>query len=228
MKPTGRQKGVLQAAGSSRFLHSRGVEIPKIKSFMRSRLFALVLLFCVSPAIHAVELKISAQALEHTLKTQLFNGPDGRYYIKGDIHSACYVYADSPKVSFSGDRIFVHVHTSARLGTHIRGACIGIGLSPESDVSLLPDAEGETIGFRDARIERVSESRELNFMLMPFLSHKIPSSMKVNAADLLRKVLAQSLQSTGYDLKLDRLKIHSMQVQGDALVVDLDGDLSVN
>jgi hypothetical protein len=195
---------------------------------MNSVKFAFCLLFLGTSVAHAVELKISAQALEHTLKTQLFNGPNGRYYIKGDINSACYVYADSPKVSFSGDRIFVHVHTSAKMGTHFRGACIGIGLSPDADVSLLPDAEGETIGFRDARIEHLSESRELNFLLMPFLSRKVPTSMKVNAADLLRKVLAQSLQSTGYDLKLDRLKIHSMQVQGNALVVDVDGDLSVN
>lgn len=185
-------------------------------------------LLTLSPVAHAVELKISAQALEHTLKAQLFNTPDGRYYIKGNANSACHVYAESPKVSFSGDRIFVHVHTSAKLGTHVYGACIGIGLSPDADVSLLPDAEGETIGFRDARIEHLSESRELNFVLMPFLSRKVPSSMTMNAATLLRQVLAQSLQSTGYDLKLDRLKIHSMQVEDNALVVDVDGDLSVN
>jgi hypothetical protein len=186
------------------------------------------LLLAASSAAHAVELKISAQALEHTLKTQLFNGPDGRYYIKGNTGSACYVYAEAPRVSFSADRIVVHVHTSAKLGTHFRGACLGVGLSPDADVSLLPDAEGETIGFRDARIEHLSESRELNFVLMPFMSHRVPSSLKVDAATLLRQVLAQSLQSTGYDLKLDRLKIHSMQVEGDALVVDVDGDLSVN
>jgi len=196
---------------------------------MKRLLFALVLpLLMTSPAARAVDLKITAQALEHTLKTQLFNTPDGRYYIKGDANAACHVYAESPKVSFSGDRILVHVHTSAKLGTHIHGACLGIGLAPDADVSLLPDAEGETIGFRDARIENMSESRELNFVLMPFLSRKVPSSMKVNAATLLRQVLAQSLQSTGYDLKLDQLKIHSMQVQDNALVVDVDGDLSVN
>ncbi|HYK37338.1 hypothetical protein [Alloacidobacterium sp.] len=189
--------------------------------------FCLILL-ALPPAAHAVELKISAQALEHTLKSQLFNTPDGRYYIKGNANSACHVYAESPKVSFSGDRIFVHVHTNAKLGTHLRGTCIGIGLSPDADVSLLPDAEGETIGFRDARIEHLSESGELNFVLMPFLSRKVPSSMTVNAATLLRQVLAQSRQSTGYDLKLDRLKIHSMQVEDNALVVDVDRDLSVN
>jgi hypothetical protein len=196
---------------------------------MRRSFFVLacVLILTALP-VPAVELKISAQALEHTLKAQLFAGPDGRYYIKGDANSACYVYADSPKVSFSGDRIFVHVHTSAKLGTHFRHSCVGVGLSPDADVSLLPDAEGETIGFRDARIENLSESRELNFVLMPFLSRKVPSSMKVNAATLLRQVLAQSLTSTGYDLKLDRLKIHSMTIENNALVVDVDGDMSVN
>ena len=195
---------------------------------MRRIILFWLALLTAAPAAHAIELKISAQALEHTLKVQLFTGPNGRYYIKGDANSPCYVYAESPKVSFSGDRIFVHVHTSAKLGTRFRSSCIGLGLSPDADVSLLPDAEGETIGFRDARIENLSESRELNFVLMPFLSRKVPSSMKVNAATLLRQVLAQSLASTGYDLKLDRLKIHSMQVQGDALVVDVDGDVSVN
>ena len=30
-----------------------------------------------------VELTVSRDALERTLKQQLFNGPDGRYYLKG-------------------------------------------------------------------------------------------------------------------------------------------------
>ncbi len=52
--------------------------------------------------------------------------------------------------------------------------------------------------------------------------------MKVNAAELLRELLTASSQTTGYELKLDELKIHSMQVQGDALVVDFDGKLNVH
>ena len=51
--------------------------------------------------------------------------------------------------------------------------------------------------------------------------------MKVNAADLLRKALEGSTATSGYKVTLDRLKIHSVQIQGDALVVDADGDLSV-
>jgi hypothetical protein len=180
-----------------------------------------------SSVTNAVELKVSSHALERTLKAQLFSGENGRYYIKGDARSACFVYADNPSVSFANDRIVVHVHTSARLGTHIGGSCLGVGLAPKVEVSLVPVAEGETIGFQDARIDRASESRELNFILLPFLSHKVPATLKVNAAEILRQLLAHSTESTGYDLTLDHLKIHSMQVQDNSLVIDVDGSLSV-
>jgi len=176
----------------------------------------------------AVEVKVSAQALERTLRAQLFSGPDGRYYMRGDATSACYVYAESPHVSFKDDRVVVHVHTKAKLGTALHGACLGISLTTDADVSLIPEAEGESLGFRDARIERLSESKELNFLLEPFLSHKLPSQMKMNAADLMRKVLSQSVTATGYALTLDSLKLHSMLVDHNALVLYVDADMSVD
>jgi hypothetical protein len=101
-------------------------------------------------------------------------------------------------------------------------------LTTDADVSLIPDAQGESVGFRDARIERLSESKELNFLLEPFLSHKLPSEMKVNAADLMRKVLTQSVATTGYALTLNSLKLHSMQVDHNTLVLDVDADMSVD
>ena len=51
--------------------------------------------------------------------------------------------------------------------------------------------------------------------------------MKVNAAELLRKALQGSAAASGYAVTLDRLKIHSVQISGDDLIVDADGDLSV-
>jgi hypothetical protein len=178
-------------------------------------------------AAKAVELKVSRAALDRTLRQQLFSGPEGRYYLKGDAKSACSVYADQPELTFAQDRIVVKVKTHARLGTAVAGKCLGIGLEPAAEVSMVPDAEGETIGFRDARVERISDSKELNFLLTPFLAHEIPSSMKVNAADVLRKALEGSTLTTGYKLSLDRLKIHSMVIEGDWLIVDVDGDMSV-
>jgi hypothetical protein len=188
----------------------------------------LVLAFLHTESANALEVKVSADALERTLKAQLFSGPEGRYYIRGDAHSACYVYAESPHVIFKDDRVVVHVHTHSKLGTGLRTTCLGVGLTTDADVSLLPEAEGESIGFRNARIDHLSQSRELNFFLVPFLSRKLPSEMKVNAADLMGKLLSQSVSATGYSLKLDSLKLHSMLVDGGSLVVDVDANLSVH
>lgn len=176
---------------------------------------------------HAVQLKVSRAAIERTLERQLFTGPNGRYYLKGSPVTPCSIYVDNPRMTFTADRILVQVKTHARIGTAVHGVCIGISLSPLSQVSVAPAGEGETIGFQDARVERASDQKELNFLLMPFLSHQIPGSMTVNAADLLRKALADSAATSGYKVSLDRLKIHSVQIEGDNIVVDVDGDLSV-
>lgn len=186
-----------------------------------------LLVWCVLPC-SAAELKVSREALERTLKEQLFNGPNGRYYLRGTAQTPCSIYAEDPKLTFVQERILVQVKAHARIGRAVRGACIGIALAPTSEVSVAPDGEGETLGFRDARLERISQQRELNFVLAPFLSRQIPSSMKVNAAELLRRALAGSTATSGYKVTLDRLKIHSIQIQGDSIVVDVDGDLSVN
>jgi hypothetical protein len=175
----------------------------------------------------AVELKVSREALERTLKQQLFGSADGRYYLKGSAQSACFVYAEDPKLKFVEDRIVVQLKTHAKLGHKVAGACIGIALSLPAEVSLAPDGEGETVGFRDARVDKVSDHEELNFVLTPFLSRQVPTGLKVNAADVLRKALENSTATSGYKVTLERLKIHSVQIQGDDLVVDVDGDIGV-
>src|SRR5271155_728423 len=86
-------------------------------------LLFVALLFSAARIASAIEVRISPQALERTLRTQLFNGPQGRYYIRGTATSACYVYAESPHVSFVQDRIVVRVHARSKIGTAVHGVC---------------------------------------------------------------------------------------------------------
>ncbi len=211
-----------------------------ILNLMRRSLLLWALLLFTASAAHAIEVRISSDALERTLRTQLFNAPDGRYYLRGDAKSPCFVYAEQPRVTFDHDRVVVHLHTRARLGTHVYSSCVGVTITRDVDVSILPDAQGETIGFRDARIDHLSDSRELNFLLIPFLSHQLPQQMKINAADLMRQLLSRSAETTGYAITLTALKIHSMIVEnsppgpqpgsqpGSMLVLDVDAGMSVH
>ncbi len=59
------------------------------------------------------------------------------------------------------------------------------------------------------------------------LRRQVPSSMKANAADLLRKALAGSTNIFGYKTSPDRFKTDSLPVDGEDLVVDVDADLGV-
>src|SRR5215469_18364672 len=75
---------------------------------MHLRTIALIFaapVLLATPAM-AIELNISPQALERTLNKQLFT-QGGRYYFRGKPGSACYAYAEDPKVSFNGDRVVV-------------------------------------------------------------------------------------------------------------------------
>jgi len=195
--------------------------------YKRVLLLGLFLLMLGAASASAVEFKVSRDALERTLKQQLFSGANGRYYLKGNAQSACYVYAEDAKLSFSGDRVIVVIKAHAKLGKTFHNSCFGISLDTSPEVSVSPVGEGEIIGFRDARLDKLVDQKELNFFLTPFLSHQLPASMQVNASDLMRKALEGSTASSGYKVALEKLQIHSMQIHGDFLVVDADGDISI-
>jgi hypothetical protein len=134
---------------------------------------ALILAAAALPSsAHAVDIKITSGALERTLNKQLFTSTGNRYYLKGKPDGGCFVYAEEPKVTFKDDRIWVHIKTHSKLGTSVHGACLGVVINAEADVSVIPEAQGENIGFRDARIEHLSTSRELNIFLVPFLNSR--------------------------------------------------------
>ena len=113
------------------------------RSPVRRLLLFLALLLSATHAAFAIEVKVSAQALERTLQAQLFNGPQGRYYIRGNVGSACYVYAELPHVTFVQDRIVVRVHAKARLGTAVHGTCIGVSLSTNRRIANTRSTRGE-------------------------------------------------------------------------------------
>lgn len=189
--------------------------------------FLLGALAAASVSSSAVELRVSRGSIDRTLHQQLFGGQYGRYYLKGSPQSPCYTYAEQPQIAFANGRIAVQMMVHSKFGKTFGSKCLGFTLDLPVVVSVLPDAQGETVGFRDAHLDRVSNQAELNFILTPFLSHQVPSGMRVNAADLLRKALANSTASSGYKIALDRLAITAIRVEGDNLVVSGDGTISV-
>ena len=59
---------------------------------------------------------MSRDALERTLKQQLFSAANGRFYLKGTPQSACWVYADDARVDFVQERIVVKMQDTGADG----------------------------------------------------------------------------------------------------------------
>jgi hypothetical protein len=194
---------------------------------IRSVLLSFCLLFCSVPAAQAGEFKVSSGGLERTLRARLFNTPDQRYYLRGDANSLCKLYVEDPHLSFTGDRILVKVHTAGRYGTQVGGRCLGFSVSMNTVISLAPTVEGESIGVGDAHLNQLSDSSELNFILSPFLSHKLPSSIKINAATMLREILTKSTETSGYPLTLEKLELRQVHVTDKFVVVSYDSDMRI-
>ena len=64
--------------------------------------------------------------------------------------------------------------------------------------------------------------------MVPFLKSKLPSHLRVDAAELDAPTVEWLGEKTGYALSLGSLKLHSLLVQGRALVLDVDTDLTVD
>jgi hypothetical protein len=191
-------------------------------------LLLLALLLTFAPPARAVDIQISAAALQSTLVRQLFSSADGRYYLRGNATQPCSISVENPQITLANGRLLVHIHLLAHVGHPTGSSCFGITLSEDADVSMLPVPEGPCIRFTDVRVERLNGSNQFDFLLNPFVRHTVPQSLTLNAADLLAKLVSRSRETTGYAMAVSGVQVHAIQVQSNAVVLTLDGTLSVD
>jgi len=103
----------------------------------------LPLRFCSLPfvAASAIEVKVSAQALERTLQAQALNGPQGRYYLRArQLGLLC--LRREPRVTFVQTAFVVRVHAKSKLG-HCGSRNLHRCLPSTIPMSRDPEAERE-------------------------------------------------------------------------------------
>jgi hypothetical protein len=195
---------------------------------MRRLFWVVILALAALPAgLRAMQLTVGPDPLQRALQKQLFSAPDGRYYLRGNRTSGCFLYAQNPQLHFNGNRIFLDLHLAGKLGGSFAGQCLGFGWAGDVEVSMLPQAQGSTIGFTDVRVEKLTSDHSLDQMLEPLLARVVPKSIKVDAAQLVGRMLQTASNRSGATIALQQLQIQLLQVQGEALQLTLDGAVSI-
>ncbi len=193
------------------------------------RLFLLFAALLCPLVSHAIQLSVGPQALQSALVKQLFTNADGRYYLRGKRDTAgCFLYGENPHVQFTGNRIVLQMHLSGKVGSNFGGSCLGVNWSGNAQVSMLPEAEGANIGFTDVRVEQLTSDDNLDRLLQPLLAALVPRSIKVDAGALVTKMLHNAGARSGTSIELNRLQLLSMTIQGDALLLQVDGSVTLN
>lgn len=192
------------------------------------RILLLLALLVASQTAQALQLTVGPQPLQRALVRQLFAAPDGRYYLRGKRDAGgCFLFAQNPQLQFVGGRVLLALHITGKVGSNFGGQCLGVNWDGDAEVSMLPQAQGSTIGFTDVRVERLTSDHELDRLLQPLLAALVPKNLKVDAAQLINKMLLTASSRSGTAIGLQQLSISSIQVQGDALQVAVEGAVSV-
>lgn len=189
-------------------------------------LLVFSLLFAALQA-QALELRVGPQALQRALSRQMLAAPDGRYYLHGHRGGGCSLYATDAHIHFAANRIVLDLHLAGKLGSNFAGGCLGVNWNGDAEVSMLPQAQGATLGFTDVRVERLTGNGSLDRLLSPLLTSRVPAGFKVNAMTLIGKMLHTASERSQTTFTLDSLSITSMQVVNNALLLTLDGSVSM-
>ena len=180
----------------------------------------------VAPA-HAMKVAVGPAPLQRALVRQLFATPDGRYGLRGHPGNGCYLAADHPQLSFRDNRVVLQLHIAGNIGSSVFGSCLGVNWSGDAVVSMLPQAQGTDIGFTDVRVEKLTENHDIDKLLSPLLTRAVPRAIKVDAAELARKLLVTASTKAHSQIDLQSLSLSGMQVDGQFLVLEFDGAVQI-
>lgn len=197
---------------------------------MKRLLIALLLAVIAAPPrgfAQGLELRVGPKPLERALEKQLFSAPDGRFYLRGNRQSLCSLYAQHPQLKFEGDRIVLAMQLDGKIGREFGGECLGVPWTGTGELSMLPQAQGATIGFSDVRVEHLTGDTSLDRLVSPLIEALAPRAIHVDAAALIGKMLRTASAHSGTEISLQQLSISGMQVVGNNLQLFAQGVVSV-
>ena len=191
------------------------------------RLVWLALGMMAAPPAAAVEVHIQFGALERMLTEQAFT-QDGRRYVHGSKTTKCnYAYLEKPEVRGEGGRLRMRARFTGRTALNVVGQCVGLGDAFEVVITALPAYRNGAIGLQEVKV--VSQGKSGYYI------RKVCESMQTSLVKGFTYPLAEAMQHTleeagalpGYKREVRKFTVPDIRVTNDALVLQVDFELTV-
>ena len=188
---------------------------------------ALALLALAAAQANAVELHIQFGALERMLAKQVFT-EDGRKYVHGNAKTRCnFAYLEHPQIEGADGMLRIRAHFTGRSALNMLGQCVGLGDDFTVVIAARPQYRDGNIGL--ANVTAASQGKT------GFYIRRVCSSLASSLARDFHYPLAaeaqKALEDPGaqpeYRRELRKFRVPDIRVAPDALVIEVDFELTV-
>jgi hypothetical protein len=194
--------------------------------YVRRLAILLSAAWCGHPA-RAVELHLQFGALERMLAEQVFT-QDGRRYVHGDKNDKCnFAYLEKPQIQGEGGRLRIRARFTGRSALNMLGQCVGLGDAFTVVMAATPQYRDGNLVLEN--VTAVSESKTGYYIrrVCAVLGSSVARDFKYPLAVVAQKLLEDPGAQPGYKRELRRFQVPAIRVTGDALVIEVDFELTV-
>jgi len=186
----------------------------------------IILFLAACHCAAAVELHIRFEALERMLTEQVFS-QEGRRYVHGSKTDKCnFAYLEKPQVHGQGSLLLIKAHFSGRSALNFAGQCVGLGDAFDLVITALPIYKNGALSLQEVKVISAGKTG--------YYIRKVCEAMQTSLArDFTYPLQAESQKmleanaQPGYKREVRKFTVPDVRVSSDALVLQVDFELTV-
>ena len=188
---------------------------------------AAALLLVLAIAAPAMELHIQFGALERMLTEQVFT-QEGRRYVHGSKGTKCnFAYLEKPQVRGDGGLLRIKARFTGRSALNLVGQCVGMGDAFDVVVTALPVYRDGALGLQQVKVTSEGKSGYYIRKVCEAMQASLARDFKYPLEDQAKRMLEDPAAQPGYKREVRKLAVPDIRVTGDALVLQVDFELTV-
>ena len=161
------------------------------------------------------------------LTDQVFS-QEGRRYVHGSKAAKCnFAYLEKPHVRGQGNLLLITAHFTGRSALNFAGQCVGLGDAFDLVITALPVYKNGAIGLQEVKVVSAGKSgyyiRKVCEAMQASLSKDFTYPLQSESQKLLEAPSAQP----GFKREVRKFTVPDVRVSSDALVLQLDFELTV-
>ncbi len=189
----------------------------------RTAILLLALCHCAS----AVELHIQFGALERMLTEQAFT-QEGRRYVHGSKGTKCnFAYLEKPQVRGDAGLLRIKARFTGRTALNLAGQCVGLGDAFDVVVTAIPIYHDGALGLQQVKVTSEEKTGYYIRRVCAAMQATLAKDFKYPLEQQTKRMLEDPAAQPGYKREVRKLTVPDIRVTDDALVLQVDFELTV-